>query len=125
MAAHVDSIGRSRKKAGKSREVWDNPVLWREVCTWAYGRKVAVIRLAYLFFFTMATLGLYLTLSSTTLAEASTGLGTVLPAIATPLLPFFLVSLVIWTNFENGTAEFQFIERYAWLGGGIATRGGS
>ena len=94
-AAHIDSIGRSREKAGKSREVWDNPVLWREVCTWAYGRKVAVIRLAYLFFFGMATLGLYLTLNSSTLAETNTGLGTVLPAIATPLLPFFLVSLVI------------------------------
>jgi len=94
-AAHVDSIGRSRKQSADSREVWDNPVLWREICTWAYGRKVAVIRVAYLFFFTMAALGLYLTLNSTTLAEANTGLSTVLPAMATPLLPFFLVSLVI------------------------------
>ena len=94
-AAHVDSIGRSRKQSADSREVWDNPVLWREICTWAYGRKVAVIRVAYLFFFTMAALGLYLTLNSSTLAEANTGLSTVLPAMATPLLPFFLVSLVI------------------------------
>ncbi|MFP6728550.1 MAG: NADH-quinone oxidoreductase subunit M [Alphaproteobacteria bacterium] len=39
-------------------------------------------------------------------------------ALMTTILTF-LVSLVIWTNFENGTAEFQFIERYAWLGGGI------
>jgi len=39
-------------------------------------------------------------------------------ALMTTVLTF-LVSLVIWTNFENGTAEFQFIERYAWLGGGI------
>jgi len=94
-AAHVDSIGRSRKQSADSREVWDNPVLWREICTWAYGRKVAVIRVAYLFFFTMAALGLYLTLNSTALTEANTGLSTVLPAMATPLLPFFLVSLVI------------------------------
>ena len=34
--------------AGKSREVWDNPILWREVRTWAYGRKVLAIRVAYL-----------------------------------------------------------------------------
>lgn len=94
-AAHVDSIGRSRKQSAVSREVWDNPILWREICTWAYGRKVAVIRVAYLFFFAMAALGLYLTLNSTTLSEANTGLSTVLPAMATPLLPFFLVSLVI------------------------------
>jgi hypothetical protein len=33
---------------GKSREVWDNPILWRESRTWAYGRKVLVIRLAYI-----------------------------------------------------------------------------
>ena len=93
--AHVDSIGRSRKQPGSSREVWDNPILWREICTWAYGRKVAAIRVAYLFFFAMAAVGLYLTLTSTTLAESNTGLSTVLPAMATPLLPFFLVSLVI------------------------------
>ena len=36
----------------------------------------------------------------------------------------FLVSLVIWGNFENGTADFQFIERYAWLGGDIDYRMG-
>ena len=28
--------------------MWDNPILWREVRTWAYGRKVLAIRLAYL-----------------------------------------------------------------------------
>ena len=33
---------------GKTRDVWDNPILWREVRTWAYGRKVLAIRLAYL-----------------------------------------------------------------------------
>jgi ABC-type transport system involved in multi-copper enzyme maturation permease subunit len=32
---------------GKVREVWDNPVLWREIRTWAYGKRVLVIRLAY------------------------------------------------------------------------------
>ena len=30
-----------------SRKVWDNPVLWREVMTWAYGRKVVFVRLFY------------------------------------------------------------------------------
>jgi hypothetical protein len=29
------------------REVWDNPVAWREMRTWPYGRKVRWIRLAY------------------------------------------------------------------------------
>ena len=29
------------------RRVWDNPVIWREIRTWAYGRKILVVRLAY------------------------------------------------------------------------------
>ena len=29
------------------REIWSNPVVWREICTRAYGRKVFVIKLAY------------------------------------------------------------------------------
>jgi ABC-type transport system involved in multi-copper enzyme maturation permease subunit len=32
---------------GKVRRVWDNPVLWREICTRAYGKRVLIIRLAY------------------------------------------------------------------------------
>lgn len=31
----------------KTREVWDNPILWREIRTWAYGRKVLPVRVAY------------------------------------------------------------------------------
>jgi ABC-type transport system involved in multi-copper enzyme maturation permease subunit len=27
--------------------VWDNPVLWREICTRAYGKRVLIVRLAY------------------------------------------------------------------------------
>ncbi|MDP6832016.1 MAG: NADH-quinone oxidoreductase subunit M [Alphaproteobacteria bacterium] len=39
-------------------------------------------------------------------------------ALMTTLLTF-LISLVIWANFENGTADFQFVERRGWLGGNI------
>jgi hypothetical protein len=39
------------RPAGRTRAVWSNPILWREVCTWAYGRKVLAIRLAYLLLF--------------------------------------------------------------------------
>ena len=44
-------------------------------------------------------------------------------ALMTTLLTF-LVSLVIWANFDNGTADFQFVERFAWLGGDIDYRMG-
>jgi len=47
--ATADAERRSPHAApGKTREVWDNPILWREIRTWAYGRKVLVIRVAYL-----------------------------------------------------------------------------
>ena len=44
-----------KKPAAPSREVWDNPVLWREIRTAAYGRKILVIRAAYVAFFAGAT----------------------------------------------------------------------
>ncbi|MCS7015157.1 MAG: ABC transporter permease [Gemmatales bacterium] len=33
---------------GPVREVWSNPVLWRELCTRSYGRRPILIKLAYL-----------------------------------------------------------------------------
>ncbi len=36
----------------------------------------------------------------------------------------FVISLLIWANFENGTAAFQFEERHEWLAPGIAYRMG-
>lgn len=36
------------RTSGKSREVWDTPVLWREIRTRAYGRKIVVIKAVYI-----------------------------------------------------------------------------
>lgn len=38
---HADTTRRS------VRRVWNRPILWRETCTQAYGRKTIVVRLAY------------------------------------------------------------------------------
>ncbi len=35
------------RTTAKQREIWNNPVIWRELRTRAYGRKVFVIKLAY------------------------------------------------------------------------------
>jgi hypothetical protein len=91
-AAHVDA--RIRNVSHKSREVWDNPVLWREMCTWAYGRKVLVIRLGYLLLFIMAAAFIHSQIASGAALERS-GRGEIIPASAGPLALFFLVSLVI------------------------------
>ena len=88
---HVDA--RVRAIDTKSREVWDNPVLWREMCTWAYGRKMLVIRLGYALLVVLAAAGIYFTIESgAAYARASEA---IIPPAARPLAPFFLVSLVI------------------------------
>lgn len=36
------------------RKMWEHPILWREVRTWAYGRKMIVVRLAFVAVFLAA-----------------------------------------------------------------------
>lgn len=70
-----------------SREVWDNPIIWREMRTWAYGRKVLIVRLAYLALFVLALAALY-----SMLAEPGS------PArsdTAVAVVPFLVLSLVL------------------------------
>ncbi|MBA3314190.1 MAG: ABC transporter permease [Planctomycetaceae bacterium] len=52
---HVHEIAKAierettvERTASKSRDVWDAPILWREIRTRAYGRKTAVIKAAYI-----------------------------------------------------------------------------
>lgn len=85
---HVDSQLRARGKQ-PYRQVWNNPILWREICTWAYGRKVILIRIAYLLFFGMAAAGVYWLDSQTAVVSS------IFPPVARPIVPFFVVSLVI------------------------------
>lgn len=89
---HMDA--RVRKVDQNSRQVWDNPVLWREMCTWAYGRKVLVIRVAYLVLFLMAAAGVYVQSQAGFAAETQSR-QSILPPAVQPLAPFFLVSWVI------------------------------
>jgi ABC-type transport system involved in multi-copper enzyme maturation permease subunit len=44
-----EDLDRSRAHAapGMVRTVWANPILWREICTRAYGRRPVLIKLAY------------------------------------------------------------------------------
>lgn len=48
-----EGIGESQAKSA-TRNVWRDPIIWREMCTSAYGRKVFVIKLAYLVAFVAA-----------------------------------------------------------------------
>ena len=70
-----------------SRRVWDNPVIWREIRTWAYGRKMVAIRLAYLVLFGLAAGSLYWLFSGGQPAAHA--------PIALTLGPLLLLSLVL------------------------------
>jgi ABC-type transport system involved in multi-copper enzyme maturation permease subunit len=45
---------------GRRRDVWKNPVLWREICTRAQGRAMTLVRVAWLAVFLAAAAGLVL-----------------------------------------------------------------
>ena len=92
-AHHVDD--RSRKVSQASRSVWDNPVLWREMCTWAYGRKILFIRFAYWLLAGVVFFALYSLISSGEVTRFTDQTNVTIAAAARPMAPFMLVSLVM------------------------------
>ncbi len=40
-AASETAAGPRPPAAHRTRQVWDNPIVWREIATWAYGRKMS------------------------------------------------------------------------------------
>jgi ABC-type transport system involved in multi-copper enzyme maturation permease subunit len=82
------------RPARRYRQVWKNPVLWREVCTWAYGRKMIAIRLSYLLLFALAWFGIVQSQAGS-VASGAVDDGQVLTPAAWPLISFFIVSLVL------------------------------
>ncbi len=91
--AHVD-VQLRRKEKGAVRTVWNNPILWREARTWAYGKKVIAIRVAYWVLFAMAAVALWWVMQQP-VQQASGGFDSIVESTAKPLIPFFIVSLVI------------------------------
>jgi ABC-type transport system involved in multi-copper enzyme maturation permease subunit len=46
-AQTTDGKARTVRPVAKTRRIWANPVVWREICTKAYGRKILAIKAAY------------------------------------------------------------------------------
>ncbi len=81
----------AHKAPGKVREVWNNPILWREVRTRAYGRKILIVRLGYLLVVAVSAFALY-----SILQDDFRSFGTALiPYPARPVLPLMVVSLLL------------------------------
>jgi hypothetical protein len=71
--------------------VWDNPILWRDVRTWAYGKKILLVRIAYWAVFLVCTAAMIHGITPT--AEPSAGVG--IPAAAKPLITLMVVGLIL------------------------------
>ena len=82
-------------KVRSPRHVWTNPILWREMCTWAYGRKLLVIRLVYILLFAVAMFGLYWSVESGVALQRSRLNEELIPAATKILAPFFVISLIM------------------------------
>ena len=86
-AARKAAARNMHSAGGKTREVWDNPIIWREIATWAYGRKVLAIRLGYLLLAGLAAAALYGAIHGEAGLDMATG--------ALVLVPLFVLSLVL------------------------------
>ncbi len=88
------------ERTRSARAVWENPVIWREMMTRGYGRKVALIKLAYL---VMAVLAFYVV--AQTPADAERVLGMFSPAgfalLGLSLLALMLVNVQAVTSLTS------------------------
>ena len=82
-------------KGRAPRRVWNNPILWREMRTWAYGRKVLLIRLAYLAIALMIGIGLRQTILNGVAFQQTSFQEELVPTTVSLIAPFFVLSLII------------------------------
>lgn len=101
---HVDARNVASHAPGKHRTVWDAPILWREIRTWAYGRKMIFIRLVYLALFAAACFAVHQQLgapSPATAANRLIGLVTGQPVVPLIILSLLMVNALAVTSITN------------------------
>ncbi len=72
---------------GKVRPVWNNPIIWREIRTHAYGRRNLIVKAVYFILFVLSFLAVRSLFAGG--AEPSAA------QIAGPLVPLFILSLLL------------------------------
>jgi ABC-type Na+ efflux pump permease subunit len=91
LAAAAQAAVNVHSSGGRARPVWDNPILWREVKTWAYGKRVLVIHAAYVVMFVVCTAAVVALGKPPSTAEG----GAAIPSAAKPLVALMVVSLIL------------------------------
>lgn len=87
----TDEDTSAETQRAKTRQIWDSPLIWREICTLAYGRKIIIIKLAYL---AIAAFAVILVAESTSTGAAVLGMISVrgFAFVALALLGLMLVN---------------------------------
>jgi ABC-type Na+ efflux pump permease subunit len=78
-----------------SRTVWSNPILWREMCTWAYGKRIILIRLGYFCLAALVAFGLSRLVQNGAGLDRSQLSADLIPPVVRWLAPFLIVSLSV------------------------------
>ena len=81
-----------QEKLRSSKTVWDNPILWREIRTWAYGKKIIVVHLAYLVIFAVCATAMWSLVSD---GESIARSSELIVPVAKPLVPLIVLGLVL------------------------------
>jgi ABC-type Na+ efflux pump permease subunit len=89
---------------GRSRPIWDNPVLWREVRTRAYGRKPIVVKLAYFIVFATISLAFYFATPEGSHVRRIDIAKAVVPIIVTSLILLNVQAVTAITSERDGRA---------------------
>ncbi|MDR1478612.1 MAG: ABC transporter permease [Planctomycetaceae bacterium] len=71
----------------KTRHAWDNPVIWREIMTSAYGKRIWVVHFGFIAFFVLCLQTLHTTLITNVAPTAA--------ELSATVVPLFLLSLVL------------------------------
>jgi hypothetical protein len=82
-------------KVRAPRRVWDNPILWREIRTWAYGRKIVLIRVAFTLLFAVIAAAVFFQVKSGVAMEPAGRIGRALPSVTIPVAAIGVISLVL------------------------------
>lgn len=82
-------------RARAPRRVWTNPILWREIRTWAYGRKILLIRVAYLLICLLIGAAIMTTVRTGAAYERTGMAGRALPAATLPVAALGVISLLM------------------------------
>lgn len=94
--ANTPSSAREDEKSNpaKSREVWNNPILWREVRTRAYGKRAFIVRLCYVLLFVVAAWAVHQHLSTLDLTFYEENAGALLFSMKI-FVPMALLALIL------------------------------